>query len=1448
MGEVHNNTERERERYDKMSTSNALSAGGPKTVGQAAPTAVGQPPLFSGERADWPEFRLMMRVWLRRRNIDITESGLAALQDTDAANVELGDYLLLALPSSARSHVGEHEGNGKAIWAALQERFERLSLTEIIQIRAQLAEVTISDAHNIEAYIETKRRLINQLRSGGVKWEQEDCVIELLTGLGSAYDTVCGQMEMEPKGNRTMARCEELLRGRARILLHSRNVESAHATRISSTSVEHSQYRRSRGAGSRRSGNRRCTVCGDKSHDRTKCPHITCFQCGKKGHVASQCDQTAHANATAVVADTRSASAVQPGIPPKEASGMICSEPTPEYVALTGQDSLVPADALRAMHDHDGFLVDSGTSANMTPHRHLFTQYMPWNGIVKVASSHQLPIVGRGTIQMRCLARGGECVTIAFEALHVEGLAFNLFSTDWVVDRGGTAVLSKQPYLRWPDGTELACERWPPRTLLMPATEAHMTIQQLHERLNHVNDADCRTVARALDIDVTGKRDEKCVPCLLGKAQRQPIPRESHNQAKLPLERVCVDAGGPYPRGIQGHRHILMYIDEASGCGWPYFARNRGEFPNSIEPFVSEVGVPHVLRCDNAPELVGGQFYATWRAHGVREERTARASPQQNGKCERRLATIMADCRTLLQDSGLPDEYWPYAAAAASTSRNIVQLAKLEGRCKEIAVERCRVPPPDMWRAWGCVAIVHEPTAKDHGKLLPRGKRMIFIGHRPGAKAWLFVNPATKRVITSRDAVFIESQTGAVLLQKESREMEPRPQRDLSWLDMPDARTAQSVGTTLRPIAATPRRSAPRDLSTPSRTGTPRRPEIQRTPTPAPTGADKGTNPPARVRTPPLVTRAAARRAAAAAKEASDIGSDTDIEVDDGDAGAELGWDQFDEELLADAALRACAPSPEPLATNEQDDDHALAMEVACYAEVPNSYLEAMQSDKAEKWREAIAEELSNHAKYKSWVLVPRDQASGRVLTSGWTFNIKLDQGGTQLRYKARLYVRGCHQTATQYTETTAPVTNLITLRLLLHRAVSTNAYVVHIDVKAAYLNAPVSETLFMRVPDGVEAELDQVCLIQKSIYGLKQAGANWHQLLTDWLMKEGFVRSETDPCAFVLKGSVTCYITVYVDDMILLSEDQRIVQDVVERMQKKFTVKVTDLKVYLAQRITMTSGRVRIDMGAYVKEILRDFGLHHANRTAVPCAKTNESRSGTVERARDASGYRSVVGQLQWLCQTARPDLTFALHLLSRAVSSPTVENEAGAKKAMRYLVGTVDVGIELRGGGELVGFVDSDWATELEGRRSVSGFVIGYLHGDGHLSPIVWRSKRQTCVASSTCEAEYIACHEIAREVCYLRQLLSELGVPCHKPTRIFCDNRAAVLIGNNDTKHVKHARYIDIRFHFARHCQREGRVVFVDIDSKDNLADAFTKALPRDRFRRLTSKFTSVREGEC
>ena len=505
------------------------------------------------------------------------------------------------------------------------------------------------------------------------------------------------------------------------------------------------------------------------------------------------------------------------------------------------------------------------------------------------------------------------------------------------------------------------------------------------------------------------------------------------------------------------------------------------------------------------------------------------------------------------------------------------------------------------------------------------------------------------------------------------------------------------------------------------------------------------------------------------------------------------------------------------------------------------NYRAAMGSAEVEQWERAISEELLNHNKYQTWVLVDRKQAQGKILSSGWTFNVKLDQGGEQLRYKARLYVRGCQQTTDQYDATTAPVTTMLLLRLLLHRAVTRNAKVLHADVKAAYLNAPLEEELYMYVPDGVEARADQVCKLQKSLYGLKQSGANWHAVISEWLLANGFKNCETDPCAYILKGSGDgeVVLTLYVDDMLIVSESDDLLKSVLDKMQAQFTVKVTDLRVYLAQRITFGSGRVSIDMATYARDMVDQFGLRHANATTVPCIKGSKAISSKSQPV-DDKAYRMTVGRLQWLAQT-RPDLTFTLHRLSSAAKNPQPHDVAAVKHAMRYLVGSWDRGIVMKCGGELVGYVDADWATDEEDRKSVSGYVVGFLHENGTLSPLLWRTRKQTCVADSTYESEYIACHDVCKELTYVQQLMGELGWKTSTPTRVFCDNRAAVLIGNDDARRTKHARYVDIRFHYARHCQREGRVKFVDIASAVNIADVFTKALGRVKFEGFANRIT-------
>ena len=845
------------------------------------------------------------------------------------------------------------------------------------------------------------------------------------------------------------------------------------------------------------------------------------------------------------------------------------------------------------------------------------------------------------------------------------------------------------------------------------------------------------------------------------------------------------------------------------------------------------------MRCDNAPDLIAGQFDAEVVKRGIRREFTARNAPHQNAHVERAITTVAADARTLLADTELPFTYWALAMAHACVIRNVIKATEMLDKHSLDVRSVCRIPDFDMLRRWGSLAVVHDPTAKKKNKLAPRGVRMVFVGHRIGMKGWVFLNPVTDRLTYSRDAVFMEDESGAQLLNNTTKVTGNMGDDLLEWLYV-------NRSNATRP-APSPHPVSPTTPATRRTPGTRRIVTHLRTPETPPTPATPGTpitpctpvtpNTPATPDTPytPVTPNTPGNPSSRRTSTASPLARTIDSDEDDGDAGAELGWMDFDEELADELAqIRTGGTS------GTRDNPIELIDDEALYAEVPPNYHVAMTGPEASKWRVAVEEELENHRSYGTWEIVPSARARGKVLTTGWTFTRKLSQDGKTLRYKARLYVRGCQQTATQYEETSAPVTTLIMFRLLIHNALTNNHTILHVDIRAAYLNAPVEEELYMQIPDGVVHNGDVVCRLRKSLYGLKQAGFNWHSLAHKTLTDElGCVQLQTDTCVYQLRrsGADSLTITIFVDDFLIAGEDGHARAFLLE-LEKRFDVKVTDLTVYLSQLVKLADGAAVINQRAYTEDLVRECQLHECNASKVPCGKVAK-----VERDYDVdcAVYRKIVGKLQWLQVTVRPDITFAVHRLSVHVANPSAKEMVAAKRVLRYLNGTRSRGIEIRGGGRLVAFVDSDWGACLETRRSVSGYVIGYLHDDKHFSPMVWRARKQSCVAQSTCEAEYVAASMVCRELRYVRSLLRELGWLEADPTDVMCDNEAAVIIGNNEVKKSRHVRYIDIRYHFARWCAMNGDVRFVNVDTEGNLADIFTKVLSAARHSLLASRIT-------
>jgi hypothetical protein len=208
------------------------------------------------------------------------------------------------------------------------------------------------------------------------------------------------------------------------------------------------------------------------------------------------------------------------------------------------------------------------------------------------------------------------------------------------------------------------------------------------------------------------------------------------------------------------------------------------------------------------------------------------------------------------------------------------------------------------------------------------------------------------------------------------------------------------------------------------------------------------------------------------------------------------------------------------------------------------------------------------------------------------------------------------------------------------------------------------------------------------------------------------------------------------------------------------------------------------------------------------------------------------------------RPDICSEVVSLSTHLENPTEANMAAGKRVLRYLAGTTNKGVSYRKGdvdSKLVVFSDSDWAGCKTTRRSTSGFLVYFAGG-----PISWKSKMQPTIALSSCEAEYVALTVAVKDVLFLHQLFSELGVEIESPTLIFGDNVASIALAKNPVKHER-TKHIDIKHHFLRDHVTKNNIKLAYIPTEDNLADILTKTTTKQIFQRLTPNIVNLIERD-
>jgi len=252
-----------------------------------------------------------------------------------------------------------------------------------------------------------------------------------------------------------------------------------------------------------------------------------------------------------------------------------------------------------------------------------------------------------------------------------------------------------------------------------------------------------------------------------------------------------------------------------------------------------------------------------------------------------------------------------------------------------------------------------------------------------------------------------------------------------------------------------------------------------------------------------------------------------------------------------------------------------------------------------------------------------------------------------------------------------------------------------------------------------------------------------------------------------------------------------------------------------------------------YALEILKRFGMLESNEVSspiIPGFKINKDEDGITV---DETYFKQLVESLMYLTAT-RPDMMFVTSLISRFMKKPTELHLQAAKRALRYLKGTVNYSIHYKKGGDdgLFAFTDSDYAGDVEDRKSTSGYV--FLLS---LGAVIWSSKKQPIVTLSTTEAKFIATVVCACQAIWMNRVLREFEYNNETCTLIRCDNSSTIKLSKNPVMHGR-SKHIDVRYHFLRNLTKEGSIALIHCGSKDQVADIMTKPLKVDVFQRLRS----------
>ena len=704
-----------------------------------------------------------------------------------------------------------------------------------------------------------------------------------------------------------------------------------------------------------------------------------------------------------------------------------------------------------------------------------------------------------------------------------------------------------------------------------------------------------------------------CESCLEGKMTKRPFKAKGYRSTK-PLELVHTDVCGPInvqARG--GYEYFVTFTDDYSRYGYIYLMRQKSETFTKFREYKAEAEKQLGLHIKELRSDRGGEYLSgEFKSYLTQEGIVSQLSAPGTPQQNR-----VAERRNrTLQDmvrSMLSYSSLPISfwGYAIETAMYLLNLVPSKTVPKTpTELWKGRKPSLSHIRIWGAPAHV---LRKDPNKLESRTEVCMFVGYPKGTRGGLFYSPSDKKVIVSTHATFLDEDYIS--------NFKPKSKIILEELDSAQEQTEPPVSWPLIPLI--------------------------------PMHVQRGENVPE--------------------------GEQAQVEpVEQDPIQVEPEPEQPVELRRSDRVRRKPAryvylgESYQVIAIDSEDD--------------PINYKEALEDVDVQEWQKAMDREMESMYSNSVWSLVEAPKGV-KPIGCKWIYKRKRGSDGKVETFKARLVAKGYTQKeGIDYEETFSPVAMLKSIRILLAVAASLDYEIWQMDVKTAFLNGNLNEDIYMQQPEGFKAKGKEhmVCKLQRSIYGLKQASRSWNIRFDQAITSFGFEKSPDEPCVYKrIQAQKVVFLVLYVDDILLIGNDKQGLSGVKDWLHKQFDMKDLGEANYILG-IKLIRDRknklLALSQASYIHKILVRFNMENSKRGSLPfrhgihLSKEQSPKTPEQKERMSRIPYASAVGSLMYAMLCTKPDICYAVGVVSRYQSDPGEEHWIAVKHILKYLRRTRD------------------------------------------------------------------------------------------------------------------------------------------------------------------------------